>query len=502
MEKPLIKNMRENYGYFGGISFLYGIIFAFCMYKNSHGITFILNTAATIVVVLLFMKKIGFKLQKHSKRYFAGMLLLSIATFFTTDIFFIVFNWIGILLLLAVAMIHQFYNDGRWNFPSYLERIFILFGTTIGFLFYPFKHGVQFLSGAKQGRKRTVVAILIGGLLSLGLLSVILPLLLRSDIMFAKFFGEILKYINISTLIGVGFTILLGFMTCYAFFSALSTYNFPVEKQRRMKYYNPIVGITFTSVLAVIYMLYCLVQVLYLFLGLDMPVGTVYSEYARSGFWELLFVSLINFILVLVCMYVFAESKILKGVLTLISGCTYLMLVSAAYRMLIYVNQYHLTFLRVLVLWFLLVLGLLMVGVVISIYKKSFPLFRYIVGVVAVGYIMFALARPNYWIVQYNVAHTKDMTMTEMAYLINSFPEDAASAIAEIDPADIDTQSQSTSYSEDDVKGKLYDYYYQLSENNEGIYFRKANYVRIRAKSVADKYLSEHKDYKKYSTMR
>jgi len=504
MEKPLVNNMRENYGYFGGLSLIYGLLFAFCIYKNTHGVTFIIYAAATVVFAVLFMKKIGFHLQKKTKRYFIGMMLLSIAMIFTTDFFFIAFNWIGMLLLFGVAMIHQFYNDGQWNFPAYLQRLFILFGTAIGLCFFPFKHGVQYLTGTDSGKKKTVYAILIGFLVALGLLVVILPLLLRSDMVFATFFGDILKYINLPTIFGVGVTVILGFTACYAFFSSLCSYNFPVETERKLKYYNPIVGITFTSVLGFIYMLYCGIQILYLFLGLDkgLPSAVTYSEYARSGFWELLFVSIINFVLVLICMYVFTENKVLKGVLTFISGCTYIMLISAAYRMLIYVGQYDLTFLRVLVMWFLLVLALIMGGVIVSIFRKSFPLFRYIMMIVAICYITFALSRPNYWIVQYNVAHAEEMSYSDIQYLMVNFPEDAASAIAEIDPEAISEGADSSRYyqfSTKDIKGGLYDYFYNLSNNNEGVYFRKANYVRIRAKLIADDYLEQHKDYEKYS---
>jgi len=504
MEKPLINKMKANYGYFGGLSIIYGLIFAFCIYKNTHGVTFIIYAAATIVFGLLFLKKIDFKLQKKSKRYFIGMMLLSVAMLFTTEFFFIVCNWIGMLLLFSVAMIHQFYNDGKWNFPAYFQRLFILLGTSIGLFFYPFRHGAQYLTVKDSSKKRTIYAVLIGFLVALGLLTIILPLLLSSDMVFANFFGDILKYINIPTIIGVGFTIVLGFIACYSFFSSLCSYNFPVETERKMKYYSSVIGITFTSVLAFIYMLYCGIQILYLFLGLDkgLSASVTYSEYARSGFWELLFVSIINFFLVLICMYIFTESKVLKGVLAFISGCTYIMLISAAYRMLIYIGQYDLTFLRVLVLWFLLVLALIMAGVIISIFRKTFPLFRYVMMIVAVCYISFALSRPNYWIVQYNVSHAEQMSYGDILYLMNNFPEDAASAIARMDPKEISEAEEISKYyqyTDDEVKGRLYDYFLDLSENNNDVYFRKANYVRIRAKLIADNYLEEHKDYKKHS---
>lgn len=506
MEKPLIKKMREDYGYYGILSFLYGIIFAFCFYKNSHGVTIILYTTMTIVFALLYMKKVNFKLQKKSKRYFIGMILLSIATCLTTDSFFIIFNFIGILLLFGVVMIRQFYDDRRWNFPAYLERVFILFGTLIIRWIYPFRHGVQHLSGEKQGKKRTFAAILVGLLISLGLVMMILPILLNSDLMFAKFFGEVIRYINFRNLFGVAFFILIGFTAFYAFYAALGSYNFPMDNEYKTKYYNPVVGITFTSVLAVIYALYCTTQILYLFLGIDkgLPEGISYSEYAHSGFWELMFVAIINFTLVLVCIYTYSKNNILKGILTFISFCTYIMLISAAYRVIIYVSQYHLAFLRVLALWFLLVLSFIMVGVIISIYKKDFPLFHYIVMIVSVCYILFALVRPNYWIAQYNVSQTQNMSMKDLNYLMQNFPEDAASAISTIDPEKI-VASEYSHYEDnkndsvDNVKGRLYDYYSQLAENNQDIYFRKANYTRIRARQIAEKYLEEHADYEKHT---
>ena len=69
---------------------------------------------------------------------------------------------------------------------------------------------------------------------------------MKSDLVFSRIFGEILKYINFSNLLGIGLTILLGFALGYGFFAALCKYNFPIEKRRKIRYFNPVVGITFT----------------------------------------------------------------------------------------------------------------------------------------------------------------------------------------------------------------------------------------------------------------
>ena len=45
------------------------------------------------------------------------------------------------------------------------------------------------------------------------------------------------------------------------------------------------------------------------------------------------------------------------------------------------------------------------------------------------------------------------------------------------------------------LKQSMYNYFLNISVDNEDIYFRKANYSRIRAKKAADQFLEEHKDY-------
>jgi len=89
------------------------------------------------------------------------------------------------------------------------------------------------------------------------------------------------------------------------------------------------------------------------------------------------------------------------------------------------------------------------------------------------------------------------MTYRDLKYLMIGYSENAASAIAKMDPEDISVNGED--YTTNNVKGQLYNYFMRISLNNKDVYFRKANYVRIRAKNIADKYLEEHKDYKKYS---
>lgn len=494
-ENMLIVKIRDNYKYFGGFSLVYGLIFTFCLYKNISGITFPVCVGAAILFAVLFMKKIQYRIMKNSLPYLIGMGLLGLSSAYTTSSFMHIFNITGILLLFMVFMIHQFYNDTVWDFPAYFQRIFILMGTTIQSVPYPYWHGGWFFSKNKNvGKNNTLIAIVTGLIVALGILCVTLPLLLSSDIMFSKLFGEILSYINFSTIFWISFTFILGFTLPYAFFTALCRYNFPEGRERKMKFFDPVIGITFTSIVSLIYLVYCAIQIMYLFLGIraGLPEYVTYAEYARGGFWELLFVSIINFIIILLCMYLFRENIVLKIVLTIMCGCTFVMIGSSAYRMKMYVDEYNLTFLRILVLWFLIVLALIIIGMVVNIYKKKFPLFHYIIVVISVMYIGFSFSRPDVMIAKYDIEQWKNTDRQDFFYLMyETMSIDGAAEIAKVDLDDPEWKEVQNEY----LKQSMYNYFLYISQENEDIYFRKANYSRIRAKMAADRFIEEHQDY-------
>ncbi|MCI9270393.1 MAG: hypothetical protein HFH11_04435 [Dorea sp.] len=47
------QSLRGNYGYVAGMCLLYGVLFAFCGYKNPNGITWPLLVCATIWIAYL-----------------------------------------------------------------------------------------------------------------------------------------------------------------------------------------------------------------------------------------------------------------------------------------------------------------------------------------------------------------------------------------------------------------------------------------------------------------
>ncbi|NBH13102.1 DUF4173 domain-containing protein [Lachnospiraceae bacterium] len=417
--------MRKNARFFLIMALIYSVCFAAAFYRNYIGITFPLITAATLAVCGLFLKKNNIPWKNSNWCYLLGCILLGVSTFLTTNIFIIFFNTVGILLLITVFMLHQVYDDSRWGFGQYLVNMMFLYLNMIPEVASPFIHLADYL---KKGRKfqrknKTVFYILLGILIGLPMMILVIALLSSADQIFSNVVGDLCYKLWRQILFSpnvflVLFLMILGFFGIYSFLSALTLNNMPQWNRQRKKQ-NPVIAITFLSMVTVVYLIFCVIQVVFLFTGgLLLPEGYTYAAYARQGFFQLLFVCLFNLILALCAISLFEMNKILKALLLLCSGCTYIMIASSVFRMFLYIDTYHLSFLRVLVLWFLAMLVLLMAGVVRTVLKPEFGLFRYSMTVVTVCYLVFSCGRPDVLVAEYNMAHLKtDISYEDMEYL-------------------------------------------------------------------------------------
>ena len=123
-----------------------------------------------------------------------------------------------------------------------------------------------------------------------------------------------------------------------------------------------------------------------------------------------------------------------------------------------------------------------------AIYSESFSLFRYIVLIVSVFYIGFSLSRPDYWIARYNIANIQNISAADVDFLMNELSFDATPVIARLDVSEIREGTHIT-WDENVVSRNVRQYFESVLEANQGIYFRRANYSRIRARLVADRWI-------------
>ncbi len=415
----------KNYPDIAIASILYAIFYTFCLYRNSSGITFPLFTAGTICYFYFCLRRLGETVKKNSLPYLICIELLGISTCLTGDSRIIAMNKLAIFLLLIHFLLHNCYEDEKWGFFKYAGAVVSTIILPLGYLAKPITDLQQYLKTQRKEpsgqRKKLIRQVLTGIAICVPLVLLVMTLLISADSIFANVFRTIFGEIILGQTFWDAVMMILLTVIVF-FFSYMLIYYIQQKDLAQETPYReaaePVAAITVTAVLSGIYLLFCGIQIVYLFLGgaggmLTLPAGITYSAYARSGFFQLLFVCMLNFMIVLVGNYRFQKHPVLNVFLYLITGCTFVMIASSAMRMILYIQYQYLTFLRIFVLWALFVIALLMIGVTISIRRKEFPLFRYCVTVLTVCYVLFSFGRPDYFIAKVNTDNMEKRTQYE-----------------------------------------------------------------------------------------
>ena len=479
----------------------YALFYVFCLYKNDSGITFPLFTVGTIIYFVLCMRKLEVKVKKYSIFYMICIELLGLSTCLTDSWVIILLNKFAIFFLIIVFLLHNFYENSNWNFLNHVKAYILTTTVPIIYIAKPFINLINYRknkdTNTEEKKKSKFFYVILGIVISVPLVVVVLLLLSSADAVFGNIFEKMFEDFNLLSFMGdsvlSGMLFVIVFFCAYMMISFLSNFTINESKQEG-KGGEPLIAITICAILSFIYVIFCGIQVVYLFIGgrtnFVLPNDMTYAQYAREGFFQLLFVCIINLILVLIGIYLFRESKILKVLLCIITCCTYIMIASSAMRMLLYIQYKYLTFLRVFVLWALLVIALVMIGTMISIFKKDFNFFKYSTIVVTCLYLILSFARVDYWIAKVNIDNMKEETQYEFFegvdlyddyyYLIYNLSYDAAPVILEYkDGSDADDYGSFNYEKKEYVQNIKYD--------TNDMDLRKTNISRLIAKSMVQK---------------
>lgn len=273
-----------------------------------------------------------------------------------------------------------------------------------GFFVTPFAHyNIPFLiiasafrelkkpeKGGTAEKRRRIGQAAFGALLSIPVLVIVLPLLAGADESFSHFADRFAVWSNelFSRLFffhpgEIFINCVVFFFACYLcglFFgvfkdkSNAEAVSKPVYTSEPTSFTLPLPMLfSFGAVVCGVYALFFFVKFADTGARLASGQGTfVYSAYARQGFFELLFIVLVNFFIFyfIKCLSA-AEHKWLKWCLSLLSIETLGLIVLAFLKMSLYISVYGFTFKRVLTSWFMAVLFLTFFRLLVCIWKKG-----------------------------------------------------------------------------------------------------------------------------------
>lgn len=199
--------------------------------------------------------------------------------------------------------------------------------------------------------KNIVLGTLIGGILGL----IILNLLTSADDYFNYFIKSITNYISFNPnnlkIFIISFVILFSTLI-----NIIKNKNTKLSEIKKVSTDNTLI-ITILSMINFIFVLFIIAEISKLTSNfLRLPEKYTYSSYAREGFFQLLFVTIINFSIVIFIEYKAKfnkNDKLVKQLSYLLIAFSIILIFNSYYRMFLYIGNYGLTVLRTQVIIFL-----------------------------------------------------------------------------------------------------------------------------------------------------
>lgn len=259
---------------------------------------------------------------------------------------------LNIIVLPILISIYLFSLINR-NYKIALVNIPLMFKIFPRYLF----RNLKFLK-IKTNREKTnkilnaVFGIIVGIVFSI----VILLLLMSADDYFNKFVSKAFISINLDFSKIMQFVIF--FIIIFSIGVNLMRNRYIVMKENKTRKIDHTIIISMLSVINLVFVLFLISEVSKLCGNfLQIPNGYIYSSYAREGFFQLLFVTIINFSIILYLIYktnVIKENKIIRNLVLILISFSVLLIFNSYYRMFLYIGKFGFTNLRLQVILFLL----------------------------------------------------------------------------------------------------------------------------------------------------
>lgn len=382
---------------------------------------------AWYLLVFLFVRPAGMS-QRSNQLLFLTNLLLAWSLVLTSSLNFRIWNTLALLALLPLHVV-GLSGAGRlpWWRPAMLwERLCLLIGGLFGRLGDAF---AVLSPGVPKGRRTAAWTLGLGAAALLA--AVLLPVLASADALFAAVTAELRTAFRLHVSIGCS-KFLFALVLTPCFFGLLRSLRQPrpLTREMRRRTVQAPAFLPALAVLVLLYLLFLAVQSAGLFGG---PAylqarGLSYAQWARSGFFQMVGVTVVN-LSVLLAALTFARRegrswRLLRGLAAALVAESLVLLCSAAWRMTLYVTAYGLSFKRLLAYWGMGMMALFFLAALRKVFRPDFAFCKAAFPLALAGWLVLNCIPTDYLVAknqvdQYLDGRSSTVSVHYLAYALS-----------------------------------------------------------------------------------
>lgn len=326
--------------------------------------------------------------------------------------------------LLMVGFIYSATGIFRLKYFGKIIRTVLVASTAGWFVNLPYI-GVWYRAcvnhfGEPKTRAKRGFEILVALIVAVPLLSILAVLLSQADLVFQELSQQFIQSYDISSFVGhTAFVVIVGLFLSSVLLGVWVRIAAREQESKNTSDSANIVDVQHQGIgiptlsmtlvlcaLVALYTLFCGVQITYLFAGTRLPDGITYSQYARSGFFQLLMVVVINIIVFAVVVSMERTGVAVKALTVVLLAQTGVMLASAAWRLSLYVGAYGFTWLRLVSATFMVALAAVLLLALVRLFVPRLPFGGLCCVVLVAWWIALGWMNPSAFIEIYNVTHS------------------------------------------------------------------------------------------------
>jgi hypothetical protein len=339
------------------------------------------------------------------------------------------FEIIRVLFLFKAAVYYAIIASNRTILGK--TSNYLLMDGINAIIILPFRNIInQYVSFSVPGKTGKLLPGLLGAAMATILALILVPMLARADSGGFKVILEVLGFISWDSFVEFLFYAFFA-IPCAAYIYGLISGAIhgkgtdimkrePMERAAAaLRFLHPTTVFVVLGTVCVIYTVFILSQLPYFFSAFtgNRPDGwLVYSLYARQGFFELCGIAAINLAILttsnLTCKKQRPDSLLLRAFNVTLASITLVLITTAFSKMLLYIDAYGLTMIRLLPCVFMVLLAAVFIALIV-LQKWNFSIVRFALIFGAVTICVLCLSNPDAIVVRYNADRYLSGTLNE-----------------------------------------------------------------------------------------